>query len=79
MRQIKLIWDFHGTDAQGITQHHVIHLKEFAKKESLEVLRFGKDTITEKHFTAYLVVWEKNLVMVRDTLRPHRGEVFENE
>lgn len=76
MRKIKLIWDFYGPDAEGIAKHHVIHLKEFAKKEHLEVLQFGEENQSEKHFTAYMVVLEDNMPLVRDTLRPHRGEFF---
>ncbi|APD06935.1 hypothetical protein UJ101_01416 [Flavobacteriaceae bacterium UJ101] len=76
MRKIKLIWDFHGPDAKGIAEHHVIHLKEFAEKEHLEVLEFGEEMLSEKHFTAYMAVLEKDMLLVRDTLRPHRGELF---
>ena len=77
MRKIKLIWDFHGPDAEGIAKHHVIHLKEFAEREMIQTFGFGEKNLTDSHVIAFMVVLEKDMITVRDLLRPHRGEVFE--
>ncbi len=77
MRKIKLIWDFHGPDAKGIAKHHTIHLEEFLEKESIEKLTLGVESINDNHYIAYMVVNENNLIIVRDTLKPHRGEIYE--
>ena len=73
-RKIKLIWDFHGAHAQGTAEHHSIHLAEFATREKLTTYGHGAETITETHSIAYLTVDEKDMITVRDALRPQRAE-----
>ena len=77
-RKIKLIWDFRGPAAEKTAEHHEIHLKEFidAKKLSLKITGF--ETLNDMHATAFMVVEEKDMIAVRDALKPHRGEVCEN-
>lgn len=74
--RIKLIWDFHGPDAEKIAQHHAIHLNEFAKHEQLNHSLTGVESISEMHFIAFLVVDSKKMILVRDALKPHRGQHF---
>lgn len=74
--RIKLIWDFHGPDAEKIAQHHVIHLNEFAEIEQLKLPLTGNERIAEMHFIAYLVVDQYKMIAVRDALKPHRGQHF---
>lgn len=76
-RQIKLIWDFRGTDSAKIAQHHEIHLKEFINSEKIELNTTGFELINEYHAIAYMVVTDENMISVRDALKPHRGEVYE--
>ena len=63
-KQLKLIWDFYGPDAQRTAEHHVHHLNhdicEVEKQEDL-------------HWTAFIVVDEIEMEKVRDDLLPHRG------
>lgn len=75
MRKIKLIWDFRGPAGEGTAKHHAIHLKEFAEREGINSLDMGVESINEMHWIAYMVVEEKDMVTVRDALKPHRGEV----
>ena len=75
MRRIKMIWDFRGMDAEQTALHHEIHLKEFAEREKLENTVCGVETINEGYAIAYVTVNEPDMVMVRDALMPHRGEV----
>ena len=76
MRQIKLIWDFRGHLAAKTAEHHVIHLKEFLEKENYKLKITGFEIFNEMYALAYLVVEEADMIVFRDALRPHRGEVF---
>ncbi|MFD2725817.1 hypothetical protein [Hyunsoonleella rubra] len=76
MRQLKLIWDFRGPDAQRIAEHHEIHLKEYIKREQLDLNITGVEVLSEAHSIAFLVVDESDMRPVRDALKPHRGAVY---
>ncbi|OAZ05378.1 hypothetical protein [Flavobacterium succinicans] len=77
-RQIKLIWDFRGPSSAKTAEHHEIHLKEFIKIEKLPLDITGFKTYGEMHAIAFMVVEERDMIPVRDALKPHRGEVYEN-
>lgn len=76
-RKIKLIWDFRGPAAVKTAEHHEIHLKEYIAIEKLPVTITGFETFNEMHSIAYMVVTDENMTQVRDALKPHRGELFE--
>lgn len=75
MKKIKLIWDFRGIDALKTAEHHVIHLKEFSKKQKLAETESGINKENDIHCCAFITVLEKDMILVRDALRPHRGEI----
>lgn len=77
-KKLRLIWDFRGPDAQKTAEHHEIHLKEFIQAEKLMNKITGVETISEMYSVAYLVVDENEMIAVRDALKPHRGEWYEN-
>ena len=77
-RDIKLIWDFRGPEAQEIAKHHVIHLDEFATREKIETIASGIENMSNMYCIAYMVVKEADMIAVRDALKPHRGEVYED-
>lgn len=77
MRKIKLIWDFRGEVAAKTAEHHEIHLKEYIAAEKLALDITGFEIQNEMHSIAFMVVEEKDMIAVRDALKPHRGEVFE--
>jgi hypothetical protein len=76
-RKIKLIWDFRGAVATETAKHHEIHLKEYINTEKLSLNITGNETFDEVYAIAFMVVNEIDMIMVRDALKPHRGEVFE--
>ena len=76
-RKIKLIWDFRGPAAAKTAEHHEIHLKEFIQIEKLPLNITGFEIINEMLAIAFMVVTEENMISVRDALKPHRGEVWE--
>lgn len=75
-RWIRMIWDFRGEEAESIAKHHEEHLTEFANGKGMAF-----ETGTEKQSDLYSIAWiavpEKNMVEVRDALKPHRGEVHQ--
>lgn len=77
MRKIKLIWDFRGPDAARTAEHHEIHLKEYIAIEKLPLNITGFNTLSEMHAIAYMVVTDEHMIPVRDALKPHRGELYE--
>ncbi len=79
MRKLKLIWDFHGPDANKIAQHHEKHLKEYIIIEKLNITITGVEPLSNMHTIAFLVVNEDQMKPIRDALKPHRGQVYTNE
>jgi hypothetical protein len=77
-RKIKLIWDFRGPASAKTAEHHEIHLKEYIAIEKLPIDITGFQILDEMYAIAFMVVNEENMIQVRDVLKPHRGEVFEN-
>ena len=76
-QKVRLIWDFRGPDAKRIADHHVIHLIEFFQKENLEELPTGVIVQNEMLCSAFLETNSDEFRVLRDALKPHRGEYFE--
>lgn len=74
-RKIKLIWDFRGPEALPTANHHAIHLKEFVVKEKLIYHEVDVTALSDYLAIAFIVVDEKDMIIYRDTLKPHRAEV----
>lgn len=77
MRQLKLIWDFRGPDALKIAEHHEIHLKEYIKAKNTSFDITGFEAINDFHAIAFMVVSEAEMKPIRDALKPHRGQVYQ--
>lgn len=75
-RKIKLIWDFRGPFSVKTAEHHEIHLKEYIAIERLPISITGFEVLNEMHAIAYMVVTDEHMIQVRDALKPHRGELF---
>ena len=78
MRKLKLIWDFRGPNASKTAEHHEIHLKEYITIENLDTNITGFEIINDMQAIAYMVVNEEDMKPVRDALKPHRGQVYED-
>ncbi len=76
-RKIKVIWDFYGDKAEKTAEHHVIHLREFMEKHQLDLLDSGVASAADFHFMAYLTINEKDVITVRDAVKPQRAFVVE--
>jgi len=77
--KIKLIWDFRGPVAKHTAIHHEIHLKEYALAKKLELQITGTTYVNEMHSIAFLVVLKKDMIALRDALKPHRGQLYIEE
>ncbi len=76
-RKLKLIWDFRGPTAKHTAHHHEIHLKEYISAKKLSIDITGSLDINTMHSIAYLVVTESEMKPLRDALKPHRGQIYE--
>ncbi|MFP4846385.1 hypothetical protein [Winogradskyella sp. PE311] len=76
MRKLKLIWDFRGPVSLKTAEHHLVHLKEYISINNLDITITGTETLSEMHSLAYLVVNESEMKIIRDTLKPHRGQIY---
>lgn len=76
MKKLKLIWDFRGPDAQKTAEHHEIHLKQYIERAKLPLNITGVEQISDMYSVAFLVVYENEMIAVRDALKPHRGEWY---
>ena len=78
MRKLKLIWDFRGPDALKTAEHHHIHLKTYIAVQKLDVTISGVESLDEMHHIAFMVVNEDDMRPVRDALKPHRGQIYQD-
>lgn len=76
MRNIKLIWDFKGQDAQKTAEHHAIHLEEFFYNNTFENLGIGTEQSVGNHFITYVGVHESIMIELRDLLKPNRAQLW---
>ncbi|MGV3696631.1 hypothetical protein [Flavobacterium sp.] len=76
-RQIKLIWDFRGAEAARTAEHHELHLKEYIIMEKLPLHITGFEVKNEMHAIAFMVVTDEYMIAIRDALKPHRGELYQ--
>ncbi|MDZ7612649.1 MAG: hypothetical protein U5K51_02165 [Flavobacteriaceae bacterium] len=74
-RKIRLIWDFRGPEALKIAEHHCVHLEEFALKANLDYQPCAVMEYSELYSIAFITVNERDMLVFRDALKPHRGEV----
>lgn len=73
-KRLKLIWDFKGPDAENTARHHAHHLNQFAFNENLELVNTDIEKIGEEHFISYMIVMQKEVLKIRDILKPQRAQ-----
>jgi len=76
LKKIKLIWDFRGPFANKTAEHHERHLIEYISVEKTKLDITGHQHLNEMHSIAFMVVQENEMILVRDALKPNRGEIF---
>jgi len=75
MRKIRLIWDFRGPEAKHIAQHHRVHLDEYIELNDIEGASTEVTRISDMYTVAIMVVNEEDVARLRESLKPHRGQV----
>ena len=73
MTNIKFVWEFFGPDSISLSEHHLIHLKEFFSLENIDVIDCG--FVSEEHNFSYTYVDlpEMHLPFIRSRLKPHKA------
>jgi hypothetical protein len=79
VKKIRLIWDFRGPASEQTARHHEIHLREYRDGQKLPQLQTGSEAFGDMHAIAWMVVEERDMIAVRDALRPHRGELYQDQ
>lgn len=74
--RIKLIWDFRGPNASPIAEHHAKHLSEYVISERLNNTICSTEKVSEMHSIAFLVVEKELMTVLRENLKPHRGQIY---
>ena len=77
MNKLKLIWDFRSPVAANIADHHVKHLKEYVLAKGIDCDIIEVEHLSEMYSIAYMVVHEADMKPIRDALKPHRGQYYE--
>lgn len=72
---LKLIWDFYGVNAKQTAAHHARHLLEYAQAQKLTYQLADSVSINAQSAMAFLVVTPDEMPLVRDALKPHRGQI----
>lgn len=78
-KRVKLIWDFRGPNAMPIAKHHIEHLSEYAEAENLQNAIFGDEAVTPMHHMAFMIVDHAVMDKLREALKPHRGQLYEEQ
>jgi len=76
LKKIKLIWDFRGPVANKTAEHHEKHLIDYISIENTNLNITGHQHLNDMHSLAFMVVEESEMILVRDALKPHRGEIY---
>ena len=75
MTKIKMLWDFRGPDALKTAEHQCIHLKEFFEKEGIEFHHIKTEKQSDVFVSAFAIVNETDVEVLRKTLKPNRGQL----
>lgn len=75
--RVKLIWDFRGPNSKHIAEHHIKHLSEFVVAENLQNTILGQEELGPMYHTAFLVVEKHLMNTLRETLKPTRGQLYD--
>jgi hypothetical protein len=73
MENIKLIWDFFGPDSRKVSDHHLVHLQEFSKKENILFRSFGVEMESNNQFYSYIIINNSHLDLIKKRLKPNRA------
>tara|TARA_B110000444_G_C18807590_1_gene580807 strand:+ start:1247 stop:1480 length:234 start_codon:yes stop_codon:yes gene_type:complete len=74
----KLVWNFSGEGSLKTAEHHLIHLKEFCKREKVEVLEYGTEEKNDFSALSFIIVNKDLADSLRVSLKPHQGFLLDS-
>ena len=72
-KKAQLIWNFNGQDGLKTAEHHLLHLKEFAQMEAVQILKSGVNKTSPLSCEAYIIVEMEWVEKLRTQLKPNKG------
>ena len=75
MGNIKLIWNFRGSNGKKTAIHHEKHIRAFFKIEKKILISSGIETLNEFHQLAFAVVLKADLEQIKSVLKPNRSQI----
>ncbi|NER16332.1 hypothetical protein [Spongiivirga citrea] len=79
MKKVKMIWDFRGPAAMQTAKHHEIHLIKYLQQKTIEHHLLKIHELSEFKTEVWLVTDESFVNIIRQDLKPHRGQLFNSE
>ena len=76
-KKIKLIWQFSGTNALKIADHHLVHLNEYILQHDIDVIDKGTESINEFSSISFIIIDNDLVKKLRVVLKPHKGLIVE--
>jgi hypothetical protein len=73
MANIKFVWEFFGPDSISLSEHHLVHLKEFFNLEGIDVIDCGFVSDENDFSYTYVDLSETYLNFIRSKLKPHKA------
>jgi len=74
-----MIWDFRGPSALQTAKHHETHLIEYLQQRDIEHHLLKIHELSEYKTEVWLVTGESFVNIIRQDLKPHRGQVYNSE
>ena len=75
-KQVKLIWEFRGPNAELTAKHHILHLKEYMNLEKIMYSKIDYVILDEFKTYAFIIVSEIHMQKIRTDLKPHKGQYY---
>ena len=76
--KIKLVWRFSGINALQISDHHLVHINEYFKKENLKIINSGTLKINEFSSISFIVISKDILNKIKNDLKPHHSFIVKD-
>ncbi|MEM6684361.1 MAG: hypothetical protein AAF617_01095 [Bacteroidota bacterium] len=77
MEKVRLIWDFRGPAGKRTAEHHCIHLHDFIRMERLHGEAIEVIEFSEMHAAATMIINAEDVALMREKLKPNRGQRVE--
>ena len=72
-KKAQLIWNFNGKYGLKTAEHHLLHLKEFAKMEAVPILKSGINKTSPLSYEVFIIIEMEWVKKIRTQLKPNKG------